>query len=131
MYRTYRFVSFPSCLANRQKIWSALSRCPSSAKSRRSTRQSALPADAGADASATTPGRSDFPAGTVVRDAAGVQIGTIMDPDPAMSSAGRVTIKTSTGFITVPRGSLTLQGDVAISKQPEADLRASGKTKAE
>ena len=34
------------------------------------------------------------------------------------------------GPVTIDR-SLTLQGDVAISKQPEADLRASGKTKAE
>lgn len=85
----------------------------------------------GADVSATARGRSDFPAGTVVRDSAGVEIGTVMDPDPAMSASGRVTVKTSTGFITVPRGSLTLDGGVAVSKQGEAELRASGKTKTE
>ncbi|MBI5940263.1 MAG: hypothetical protein HY859_07545 [Caulobacterales bacterium] len=88
-------------------------------------------ASAGADASATARGRSDFPAGMVVRDSAGVQIGTVMDPDPSMTASGRVTIKTGTGFITVPRGSLTIQGDVAVSKQTEADLRASGKTRTE
>ncbi|HRD29909.1 MAG TPA: hypothetical protein PLO65_16550, partial [Caulobacter sp.] len=62
-------------------------------------------------------------------DSAGVQIGTVMDPDPTMHANGRVTIKTSTGFITVPRGSLTLEGGVAVSRQTEADLRASGATK--
>lgn len=88
-------------------------------------------ASAGADASATTHGRSDFPAGMVVRDSAGVRIGTVMTPDPSMSASGRVTIKTGAGFITVPRGSLTIQGDAAVSKQTEADLRASGKAKTE
>ncbi len=85
---------------------------------------------AGADASGQV-GRSDFAAGTVVRDSAGVQIGTIMDPDPSARADGRVTIKTSTGFITVPRGSLTLQGDVAVSKDSAAELQASGKAKAQ
>lgn len=88
-------------------------------------------ASAGADASATASGRSGFVAGMVVRDSAGVQIGVVMDPDPSMSASGRVTIKTSTGFITVPRASLTIQGDVAVSNQTEADLRASGNARTE
>lgn len=75
---------------------------------------------AGADASATA--RTSFPVGTVVRDSAGVQIGTVMAADPSMASAGRVSIKTSTGFITVPAGSLTMQGDVAISARAAADV---------
>ena len=42
-----------------------------------------------------------------------------MAPDPSITSAGRVTIKTSTGFMTVPAASLRLEGGVAISTQVE------------
>ncbi|MDO9222281.1 MAG: hypothetical protein Q7U20_01045 [Caulobacter sp.] len=78
----------------------------------------------GADASATAATRSQatFPPGTVVRDSAGVEIGTVMSTDPSTSSAGRVAIKTSTGFITVPASSLSMQGDVAISARASADV---------
>lgn len=88
-------------------------------------------ASAGADASASASSRSDFPSGMVVRDSAGVQIGTVMAPDPSVDMAGRVRIKTGAGFITVPRGSLMVQGDVAVSKQSAAELRASAKAKTE
>ena len=86
------------------------------------TARDAAATGADASAAATTRGQVSFPAGTVVRDSAGVQIGTVMAPDPSISSAGRVTIKTSTGFITVPASSLSTQGDVAISAQASADV---------
>ncbi|MFZ5669415.1 MAG: hypothetical protein ACOY4K_07960 [Pseudomonadota bacterium] len=87
-------------------------------------------ATAGADVSARTEGRAMFPAGTVVRDSAGVQIGVIMEPeDDMVRASGRVTIRTSTGFITVPRGALTMDGEVAVSKKTEAELRATGQVK--
>lgn len=88
-------------------------------------------ASAGADASATTAGGASFPAGTIVRDSAGVQIGAVMDPDPSISSSGRVAIKTGSGFITVPASSLSMKGGVAVSSQSGAEISASGKAKTE
>ena len=92
------------------------------AAGRATDRAAAAAKKAEAQAATTTRGQVSFPAGTVVRDSAGVQIGTVMAPDPSISSAGRVTIKTSTGFITVPASSLSTQGDVAISAQASADV---------
>lgn len=74
-------------------------------------------AAASADASANT--AAAIPAGTVVRDSSGAELGVVMAPDPSITSAGRVTIKTGTGFITLPASSLRLEGDVAISTAAE------------
>lgn len=74
-------------------------------------------AAASADASANT--AAAIPAGTVVRDSSGAELGVVMAPDPSITSAGRVTIKTGTGFITLPANSLRLEGDVAISTATE------------
>ena len=74
-------------------------------------------ATTGADASATT--TASIPAGTVVCSSTGAELGVVMAPDPAITSAGRVTLKTSTGLMTVPLSSLRMEGDVAISTQAE------------
>ena len=74
-------------------------------------------ATTGADASATT--TASIPAGTVVRSSTGAELGVVMAPDPAITSAGRVTLKTSTGLMTVPLSSLRMEGDAVISTQAE------------
>lgn len=71
----------------------------------------------GADASATT--TATIPAGTVVRSSTGAELGVVMAPDPSITSAGRVTLKTSTGLMTVPLSSLRMEGGMAISTQAE------------
>ena len=45
-----------------------------------------------------------------------------MDPKEGMAADGRVAIRTSSGFITVPASSLSLQGDVAVSAQTSAEI---------
>lgn len=82
---------------------------------------------AGADVSATANAAASFPIGTVVRDSAGVQIGTVMDPKEGMATEGRVAIRTGSGFITVPAASLRLDGGVAVSSQTAADVGAGAK----
>lgn len=78
----------------------------------------------GTDVSGTANAAASFAIGTVVKDSTGAQIGTVMDPKEGMATEGRVAIKTSSGFLTVPAASLRMDGDVAVSSQTAADIGA-------